>query len=244
MRIHRIYCKSVSKPDKRFTLNDSESNHLIRALRLKENSQVEVFDGSGNSCLCKIAKYSSKLCELEKIGDLKSAQRPKKLLSAVVPFIKRTNFNFMIQKLTEIGVNDLLIYKADLIDQSIAKKDLSKITAKVNEIAVNVCKQCGNNLLPSFSYFRSLVDALKVIKSSNEIYCFDTEAESYFDQQELENNLVTIITGPESGFSEKELVELTNIKEIKMRYLGDNVLRAETAPIVVSSVIKNHFGRI
>ena len=134
MRIHRIYCKSVSKPDKRFTLNDSESNHLIRALRLKENSQVEVFDGSGNSCLCKIAKYSSKLCELEKIGDLKSAQRPKKLLSAVVPFIKRTNFNFMIQKLTEIGVNDLLIYKADLIDQSIAKKDFEKIKAKVNGV--------------------------------------------------------------------------------------------------------------
>ena len=135
-------------------------------------------------------------------------------------------------------------YKADLIDQSIAKKDLSKITAKVNEIAVNVCKQCGNNLLPSFSYFSSLVDALRDIKSSNEIYCFDTEAESYFNQQELENNLVTIITGPESGFSEKELVKLTNIKEIKMRYLGENVLRAETAPIVVSSVIKNHFGRI
>ena len=78
MRIHRIYCKSVSKPDKRFFLDDSESNHLIKALRLKENSQVEVFDGNGNSCLCKIVKYSSKLCELEKIGDLKLDHHPKK----------------------------------------------------------------------------------------------------------------------------------------------------------------------
>ncbi len=244
MRIHRIYCKSVSKPDKRFTLNDSESNHLIRALRLKENSQVEVFDGSGNSCLCKIAKYSSKLCELEKIGDLKSAQRPKKLLSAVVPFIKRTNFNFMIQKLTEIGVNDLLIYKADLIDQSIAKKDFEKIKAKVNEIAINVSKQCGNNHLPSFTYFSSLIKALKSIKTNNEIYCFDTASEDYFYQKELENNLITIVTGPESGFSEKELAELKNINNIKMRYLGKNILRAETAPIVIASLITNHFGRI
>ena len=244
MRIHRIYCKSVSKPDKRFFLDDSESNHLIKALRLKENSQLEVFDGNGNSCLCKIIKYSSKLCELEKLGDLKFDHQPKNILSAVIPLIKRTNFNFMIQKLTEIGVNNFMIYKADLIDQSIAKKDLSKITAKVNEIAVNVCKQCGNNFLPSFIYFSSLVNALKDIQSSNQIYCFDTEAESYFDQQEIGNNSVTIITGPESGFSEKELVELTNMQEIKMRYLGENILRAETAPIVVSSVIKNHFGRI
>ena len=244
MRIHRIYCKSVSKSDERFFLDDSESNHLIKALRLKENSQVEVFDGNGNSCLCKIVKYSSKLCELEKIGDLKLDHQPKNILSVVIPLIKRTNFNFMIQKLTEIGVNEFMIYKADLIDQSIAKKDLKKITAKANDIAVNVCKQCGNNFLPSFTYFSSLIDALKDIKSDNEIYCFDTAAESYFDQQELENNLVTIITGPESGFSENELDELINIKEIKMRYLGENVLRAETAPIVVSSVIKNHFGRI
>ncbi len=244
MRIHRIYCKSVSKPDKRFNLDDSESNHLIKALRLKENSLVEVFDGSGNFCLCKIIKCSPKLCVLERIGDLKLDQQPKKTLSVVIPLIKRTNFNFMIQKLTEIGVNDFIIYKADLTDQSIAKRDLSKIIAKVNEIAVNVCKQCGNNLLPSFTYFSSLVDALKNIKSNNEIYCFDTAAESYFNQQELENNLVTIITGPESGFSEKELAELININEIKMRYLGENVLRAETAPIVVSSVIRNHFGRI
>jgi len=181
---------------------------------------------------------------LERIGNLKLDQQPKKLLTAVIPFIKRTNFNFMIQKLTEIGVNNFMIYKAELIDQSIAKKDLEKIISKVEEIAVNVCKQCGNNHLPSFAYFSSLIAALKKIKKNNELYCFDTQAENYFDQEELENDLVTIITGPESGFSEKELTELVNMKEIKMRYLGKNVLRAETAPIVVSSVIKNHFGRI
>ena len=51
----------------------------------------------------------------------------------------------MIQKLTEIGVNKFIIYKPDLVDQSIAKKDLRLIIAKTNEILINVCKQCGNN---------------------------------------------------------------------------------------------------
>ena len=146
------------------------------------------------------------------------------------------NFFKIIVLLLFTLINSLAL--ADSHDQK------QEVIAKVNEIAINVCKQCGNNLLPSFSYFSSLVDALKDIKSSNEIYCFDTEAESYFDQQEIGNNSVTIITGPESGFSDKELVELTNMQEIKMRYLGENILRAATAPIVVSSVIKNHFGRI
>jgi RNA methyltransferase, RsmE family len=126
VRIHRIYCKSVSKPDKRFFLDDSESNHLIKALRLKENSQVEVFDGNGNSCLCKIIKYSSKLCELEKLGDLKFDHQPKNILSVVIPLIKRTNFNFMIQKLTEIGVNNFMIYKAEFNRSKYCKKGFIK----------------------------------------------------------------------------------------------------------------------
>ena len=31
---------------------------------------------------------------------------------------------------------------------------------------------------------------------------------------------------------------------IEIRYLGENILKAETAPIFVSSIVKNHFGKI
>ena len=33
-------------------------------------------------------------------------------------------------------------------------------------------------------------------------------------------------------------------KNIEIRYLGENILKAETAPIFVSSIVKNHFGKI
>ena len=84
---------------------------------------------------------------------------------------------------------------------------------------------------------------MRNIKDNNEIYCFDTQADTYFDQKEIENSLITIITGPESGFSEKEL-GIINMYDIKERYLGQNILRAETAAIYISSLIKNHFGKI
>ena len=40
--------------------------------------------------------------------------------------------------------------------------------------------------------------------------------------------------------------ELDYIKKnnIEIRYLGENILKAETAPIFVSSIVKNHFGKI
>ena len=83
-----------------------------------------------------------------------------------------------------------------------------------------------------------------MVKDTTEIYSFDTEALEYFNQNELgKDSSITTITGPESGFSKKEL-EIINMHDVKERYLGQNILRAETAAIYISSLIKNHFGKI
>ncbi len=146
--------------------------------------------------------------------------------------------------MTEIGVNKFIIYKPDLVDQSIAKKDLRLVIAKTFEIIISVCKQCGNNFLPEIFESKNLENALALISTDHRVYFFDTDAEEYFNQEELDkSSSITFITGPESGFSETEL-ELMNKSKIKKRYLGRNILRSETAAIYISALIKNHFGKI
>ena len=244
MRIHRVYCKLVSEPNNIFNIDEVQSKHLIKALRLKEDDFVEAFDGNGRSAKCKIVQITKKNCQLERISGLSSAVIPKRVLTAVIPFIKKNNFNFMIQKLTEIGVNRFIIYKPDLADQSVAKKDLRLIIAKTFEIIISVCKQCGNNFLPEIFESKNLENALALINTGHRVYFFDTDAKEYFNQEELDkSSSITFITGPESGFSETEL-ELMNKSKIKKRYLGRNILRSETAAIYISTLIKNHFGKI
>ena len=244
MRIHRVYCKSLAEPNNTFNIDEPQSKHLIKALRLKEDDLVEVFDGNGRSAKCKIIKITKKNCQLERIHKLSSAVIPRRFLTAVIPFIKKNNFNFMIQKLTEIGTNKFIIYKPDLVDQSIAKKDLRLIIAKTFDVIISVCKQCGNNFLPEIIESKNLKAALALINKGDNIYFFDTNAVKYFNQDELdESTSIAFITGPESGFSETEL-KLMNESKIKERYLGKNILRSETAAIYISTLIKNHFGKI
>ena len=57
MRIHRVYCKSVSGPNEKFQTDESQSQHLIKALRLKEGVLVEVFDEVANLQVVKYSKY-------------------------------------------------------------------------------------------------------------------------------------------------------------------------------------------
>ena len=67
MRIHRVYCKSLSGPNKKFKLDEPQSHHLIKALRIKQNDIVEVFDGIGGVAKCEVSELSKKKLYFNKI---------------------------------------------------------------------------------------------------------------------------------------------------------------------------------
>ena len=148
VRTHRIYCKSVSENNSVFKIDQTQSMHLIKVLRLKEKDQVEVFDGCGSSAICEIVELDRSSVSLVRVSDLEVSQQPTKKIVFMVPFIKKDNFHFMVQKLCEIGLSEFIFYKPDLIDQSIAKKDISKIYSKLEDVIISACKQCGSNFLP------------------------------------------------------------------------------------------------
>ncbi|MDA7541938.1 16S rRNA (uracil(1498)-N(3))-methyltransferase [Gammaproteobacteria bacterium] len=245
MRIHRIYCNSVSDQDNVFDLDQPQSTHISKVLRLKLGNEIDVFDGKGSSAICKIVEITRSSIVLERISELKKLNPTHPKINAILPIIKKDNLHFMLQKLTEVGVYEFIFYKPDLVDQNIAKKDSEKIMNKCNEVIINACKQCGSNFIPAIYYFSNLELAVNSVKGIGiESYAFDLDAKEHFNLAEIKTGEdVCMITGPESGFS-KEEIEILSKKDTKIRLLKNNVLRAETAPIVISSLLQNHFGNI
>jgi 16S rRNA (uracil1498-N3)-methyltransferase len=212
-------------------------------LRLTVNDEVEVFDGHGSSAICKILESNRSSVSLQRVSDIKIDKPPTNRIGFILPFIKKENFHFMIQKLCEIGATEFIFYKPDLIDQSIAKKDLSKIYSKSEEVIISACKQCGTNFLPITSFVSSLSDAIKKLDQSSTKYVFDVEANDNFDVSLVKSNNIFVITGAESGFSESEINHMYE-KDFSFKLLSKNILRAETAPLVIASLFQNHFEKI
>ncbi|NDE95290.1 MAG: RsmE family RNA methyltransferase, partial [Proteobacteria bacterium] len=106
MRIHRIYCKLVSETNNVFKIDQAQSMHLTKVLRLDVNDEVEVFDGHGSSAICKILESNRSSVSLERVSDIKTSKAPINRLGFILPFIKKENFHFMIQKLCEIGATE------------------------------------------------------------------------------------------------------------------------------------------
>ena len=238
MKLHRVYYKEFSPTDKISIDNKSKINHLRNVLRLKEGSKLDVFDGEGNSSICKIVSLEKKKIVLEQIGDTEFQQPERINVTVLMPYIKKENLLFAIQKVTEIGVSNISLFRPDNIDQSIKKKDLLKINEKALSIITQACEQNGSNIVPDFQTYEALSSAID--HESFSIF-FDLDATNDFQSIKSVKDSITLITGPESGFSKRER-EFLNVATSHNISLGKNILRAETATITALSVIKSNLG--
>ena len=244
MRKPRIFCSKLSAPSYKCT-NIKQIHHLAKVLRLKPNDPVELFDGCGFIAHGTIGEIDKAYISFH-VGDILLVQNPyQKSYQAIIPYIKKENLIYSLQKLIELGINSILIYKPDHCDQSLAKKDLSKLNHRLEEAMIGACEQSGCNHLPSINYFDGLKECLQSPKINSDfegLFVLDTIANQFIKDHEILNlKSISIITGPESGYSsaERETMSELGLHSLK---IGHYVLRAETAPVVGLSMFHNLFG--
>ena len=237
MRTPRILCEELSSPSIQYT-NIKQIHHLAKVLRVKPGDSVQLFDGKGNVAAAKIKELSKQSIHFL-IDEVYAEKNPYRInYQAIFPYIKKDNLIFLIQKLTEIGINSLVIFKPDHIDQSLVKKDMSKLNEKIEEAIIHACEQSGCNFMPTVKYFKGLDDALQHATTeteSEDIFVLDTIADKLpGDLLKSNSKMISFITGPESGFSNNERALMVQ-KKISNYRLGHYILRAETAPLVTLS---------
>ena len=244
MRKPRIYCPKLSATSYKCT-NIKQIHHLAKVLRLKPNDPVELFDGCGFMANGTIGEIGKAYIYFH-VGDISLVQNPyQKLYQSIIPYIKKENLIYSLQKLIELGVNSILIYRPDHLDQSLAKKDLSKLNLRLEEAIISACEQSGCNHFPSIDYFDGLKKCLQSRKVNSDfdgLFVLDTIANQFIkDHEVLSLNSISIITGPESGFSaaERDTMSVLGLQSLK---IGHYVLRAETAPVVGLSKFHSLFG--
>ena len=244
MRKPRIFCPELSSSSYKST-NIKQIHHLAKVLRLKANDPVELFDGQGTIANGIIQEIEKDYINFH-IDDISFMQNPyQKSYQAIIPYIKKENLIYSLQKLIELGVNSILIYKPDHLDQSLAKKDLSKLNLRLEEAMISACEQSGCNHVPTIHYFNELKECLQSIKITSDtegLFVLDTIANRFIkDHEILSLNSITLVTGPESGFSETErhIIKELGLQSLK---IGHYVLRAETAPVVGLSKFHSLFG--
>lgn len=239
MKLYRTFNENLLNLDSSYIeVKGAEFLHLSKSLRIQVDDEVEIFDGIGSSCKAIVKELHKSYLILYLSSSIKTETNNNSIIS-IIPFIKKENLNFLSHKLVELGVDEIHLYKPDLLDQSLQKKDLNKIMDKIDAILINACKQCERNFKPKIFMHNNLSTALKINEDRTLIaFNFSGKTNLNTDMKDIK---IGIITGPESGFSENEEIIIKN-QSSETYLLGDFPLKAETAAIVAVSLIQHQKG--
>ena len=212
-----------------FEIKDDEFIHAYRVLRLSKSSKITLLDGLGNAYQGRIKEINKNSIKGIIVNSISNFGENKIQLEIGIPIIKNNRFEFIIEKATELGVNK---FYPILFDRAI-KKSINHL--RIKKIIKSASKQCKRSRFPILCDPKTLVEFLKkteklilvgMINSKKKIYDYDLDF----------NNGVSIIVGPEGGFSPNE-IELMKKYNLNFCNLGKRILRSETAVLHMLSII-------
>lgn len=220
------------------TLASDEARHLREVLRLKAGDEVQVFDGEGKEFRAAVSQARREFAELE-IGDEIDAMRPESPLelTLAVALLKGEKFDLVVQKGTELGVNQfvpLITRYADIRLRDEA--DGAKRVARWQRIALEAAKQSGRAVVPQVTM---PVPFESVIRDNSCLLFSERDGQSLDTDSKLQS--VTAIIGSEGGWSDEEL-DQARTSGVPIVTLGGRILRAETAAIATAALLQHRYG--
>ncbi len=209
------------------TLPQSDSQHCVRVLRMKQGDEVEVIDGKGHRFRCVLIDAHSKHAAVEII---KRYDMPlswtQEITIAVAPTKHMDRMEWMIEKLTEIGVNTII----PLLCQRSERKEIK--VDRLEKIAVSAMKQSLKSILPKIHPITPIKEVITKFSNAQRFiaYCDPTIPRMELACNYQPNSNAIIMIGPEGDFSPIE-IETALSSGWKPITLGENRLRTETAAI-------------
>jgi 16S rRNA (uracil1498-N3)-methyltransferase len=195
------------------SLDDDVAHHVFRVLRTRDGDIVSVTDGRGAWRLCRASGTT-----IEPDSDVAVEPRPEPGVSIGFAIPKQDRPEWIVQKLTELGVTRILILHADRSVVRWSSERAAKHVGKLRRIAAEALQQSRGVWLPTVDgptdAVRVLGEFLAAEPGAAPLSSFPVRARA------------AVAVGPEGGWSADELgASLGTVS------LGANVLRVETAAI-------------
>ena len=232
MKIHR-FIDNFDLSGNEIEITGEIAHQMAKVLKLEIGEQVELCDGKGTNALGKIKTLSknSTVVEIDPLS-IKLQRDEEKSVSLFCTILKKENFELVVQKATECGVDKII----PVISTRTIKMGLNM--ERLQKIAKEACEQSHRSILPEVLEPISFEESLDLAKENDMNIIFDANGEDFAHSAVAKSVKQGIWIGPEGGWTPEEL-EIAQKHNFKILTLGKNILRGETAAIVATWLIKN-----
>ncbi|WP_449435917.1 16S rRNA (uracil(1498)-N(3))-methyltransferase [Pedobacter steynii] len=223
--MHVFYTPDITADE--YVLNEDESKHCIRVLRLNIGSEVYLIDGVGGLYKAAIVSQTKKNVTLKVLEATHNYnKRNHRLHIAVAPTKNIDRLEWFLEKATEIGIEEVTPIICDRSERRVVKED------RLVKVVTSAVKQSLQAYHPKVNPQINLSDFLKIANADNKMiaHCIDESSRQYISQIAEPRQNYTILIGPEGDFTPQE-IELALQNGYKPLTLGNTRLRTETAAL-------------
>lgn len=239
MRLSRCHIDHPLETGLKVTLNPKTSHYLSRVLRLHTGSSISLFNGNGYNYLGTI-ENSGKQLEVF-ITEKSDIEPPPKLtIHLALGLSKGERFDLAIQKATELGVNTITPLLTEYKAIKLNADRLKKKQQHWQGIIASACEQSGRCYLPTLNTTRPFPQWIDE-QPQDSLNLLLTPAGEYSLKQLTPQNNITLLIGPEGGWSDIEQEQAKSKHFIDVK-LGKHILRTETAPLAVIAGLQTLWG--
>ena len=205
-----------------------EASHAVRVLRMKPGDEMVLMDGVGTFFKAEVAVASPHHCVyrvVEEMPQLPQWHGRYHIAMAPTKLMDRTEW--MLEKVTEIGVDEVSLLNCDNSERRVAKP------ARLEKILVSAMKQsrkAWKPVLNDMAAFRKFVSeprgGMKFIA-----HCYEEIPRTYLYDELCGRDVseaVTVLIGPEGDFTPDEVRMAVDAGYVPV-HLGQSRLRTETA---------------
>ncbi|MGZ5007523.1 MAG: 16S rRNA (uracil(1498)-N(3))-methyltransferase [Methylobacter sp.] len=239
MRVSRLYTPTTLSTGKTLELDDDNGHYVRTVLRLKKDDQVVLFNGQGGEYLCTLTEVSRKTVLID-VGqwDNRSVESPLQVTLGL-GISRGDRMDLTVQKAVELGVNRItpLLTERCVVQFKGEKKPQRLLHWQ--KIVQHAAEQSGRTALPDLLEIEQLqnwVDKQQGLK-----VFLDPYAETTLAELKAESMKVTLLTGPEGGFSgqERDIAKAAGFIPVR---LGSRILRTETASLAALAAVQMLWG--
>lgn len=241
--------------DKTLYIDGEDVKHISKVLRYGQGDEIEVYDSNGHEYICRIESVDKTRIDLSIVDEVDINRESRIRVSLYQGVPKSTKMDIILQKLTEAGVDEIVLVNTKRSVVNIKGDKADKKFDRWERIIYEAAKQCKRGLIPKLRGILSFKEALEDMGKNDINICPYEEEKSLGIKEALQTGQVKkilenkdevrvgIFIGPEGGFAEEEneMVKAAGIASVTM---GPRIFRTETASIVATAITLYELGDI
>ncbi|HJJ05957.1 MAG TPA: 16S rRNA (uracil(1498)-N(3))-methyltransferase [Clostridiaceae bacterium] len=240
----KFFIKNNQVKGEYIDITGDDVNHIKNVLRLKIDDCIQVCNSdTGNNYKAQIVSVEKSNIKCSIIEKLNSTVESNVYIHILQGLPKADKMELIIQKCTELGVQEITPVNMERSIVKLNPKDETKKIQRWQKIAEVAAKQSGRDKITQINNIVKFKDIFNVLKDYDAfLVAYEKEKENTLKKEliklkEVSSPKVAVLIGPEGGIDDEE-IKILKTNNTKIITLGKRILRTETAPLAISSIIQ------